>query len=118
MKTVLVVVLTSALILAGPTACVATPAQKPAWVDTLIATFEAAPVANPPQRILRYRYRDEFVYYVPPTCCDRPSVLYDAKGTILCAPDGGITGRGDGKCADFRDRRSEESVIWSDARTR
>ncbi|MFZ1390029.1 MAG: hypothetical protein WAS23_00425 [Dokdonella sp.] len=102
--------------LGGPAACVARPAAQPAWVDTLIATFQAAPVANPPRRIVHYRYRDQRVYYVPATCCDRPSVLYDANGGVLCAPDGGMTGRGDGRCADFHDQRSEESLIWSDPR--
>ena len=43
--------------LGGAAACVAGPAAQPAWVDTLIATFQAVAVANPPRRIVDYRYR-------------------------------------------------------------
>ena len=118
MKTILFVSLTLLLALVGVTACAASGPRQPVWVEKMIAGFEVAPVANPPQRILRYRYRDQTVYYIPPTCCDQPSVLYDAKGDAICEPDGGMTGRGDGRCADFRNRRSEESVVWSDPRSR
>ncbi len=106
------------LILAGPAACANHPSSNPAWLDRLVAEFEAAPVANPPHRILRYRYRAQTDYYVPPSCCDQPSTLYDETGNRLCAPEGGLSGRGDGRCADFHDRRSDESVLWSDPRSR
>ncbi|HET9033859.1 MAG TPA: hypothetical protein VFN25_13270 [Dokdonella sp.] len=107
-----------AAILAGPSACATNRPMQAEWVAQMIARFEAEPVANPPRRILRYRYRDQFVYYVPPSCCDQPSTLYDAKGKVLCAPDGGLTGRGDGRCTDFREKRSNESLVWSDVRKR
>ena len=68
------------------------------------------------QRILRYRYRGQTVYYVPPSCCDQPGILYDEAGTQVCEPDGGISGRGDGRCTDFHEQRSAESLIWSDSR--
>jgi hypothetical protein len=44
--------------------------------------------------------------------------LYDAVGNVLCAPDGGIDGRGDGQCADFRSQRTGGSRVWEDPRTR
>lgn len=102
---------------ASPDSVKASPKQ-PEWLDKLIARYESEPVANPPRRIIRYRYRNQFVYYVPPVCCDRPSILYDTRGKVLCAPDGGITGRGDGKCADLRRKRSDQLLIWSDKRSR
>ena len=108
----------SLLSLFGPAACAAPAPMQAAWLSDLIAKFEAAPVANPPHRIVRFRYRDQMVYYVPPSCCDRPSILYDAKGEVMCAPDGGMTGRGDGRCADFHQKKSDESLVWSDPRTR
>ncbi len=106
------------LILAGSAACANHPSSNPVWLDRLVAEFKAEPVANPPHRILRYRYRGQTVYYVPPSCCDQPSALYDEAGARLCAPDGGMTGRGDGRCADFREQRSDESIFWSDTRSR
>jgi len=44
-------------------------------------------------------------------CCDIPSVLYDTAGTVVCAPDGGFIGRGDGRCPDFISQRSNEKVF-------
>jgi hypothetical protein len=106
------------LAFAGLAACAGTPSGSPEWVRTMIARFEAAPVANPPHRIVRYRYRDQIVFYVPPSCCDQPGQLYDDHGNVLCAPDGGMTGRGDGQCADFHALRSEETLVWRDSRER
>lgn len=92
--------------------------DAPPFVRDLIKRFEDAPVANPPVVITRYEYKGRLVYYVPPRCCDVPSTLYDDKGGVICQPDGGFTGRGDAKCADFFDARSKPQVIWKDPRSR
>lgn len=89
---------------------------NPSWVDKLIQQFESQPVANPPLSIWRYDYNGQTVYFVPAQCCDIFSMLYDASGSLLCAPDGGIAGHGDGKCPDFFDQRSNEQLIWQDTR--
>ncbi len=78
--------------------------------------FKNEPVGNPPQSIWQYEYNGQTVYYVPPQCCDQFGQLYDASGTLLCAPDGGFTGRGDGKCPDFFKVRTNEVLIWKDSR--
>jgi hypothetical protein len=90
---------------------------NPAWVDKLIQQFENMPVGNPPQSVWRYDYNGQTVYFVSAQCCDMYSVLYDANGVVLCAPDGGFTGKGDGKCPDFIDKRTNEQLIWQDVRT-
>jgi hypothetical protein len=92
-------------------------ALYPAWVDDLIAQLESEPVRNPPASITRFNYLGQQVYYVPPFCCDQFSVLYDSTGAVLCAPDGGITGSGDGRCSDFFAERTDEHTIWRDNRT-
>jgi hypothetical protein len=92
------------------------PGGNPDWVKALIAKFESDPVGNPPQSIWRYEYNGETVYYIPPQCCDQFSTLYDAQGSIICAPDGGFTGGGDGRCPDFFEKRSGEKLIWKDSR--
>jgi hypothetical protein len=91
-------------------------APVPAWLKQIIANLEAEPVANPPASITRYAYKGQTVYYLPPRCCDVPSELYDSTGAVLCGPDGGITGRGDGRCADFFTERKDEQLIWQDRR--
>ncbi len=90
--------------------------QRPLWLQALIAKIESEPVTNPPSSILRYHYRGATVYFRPARCCDVFSDLYDEAGALVCHPDGGITGRGDGACADFFSARGNEQLVWQDLR--
>ena len=114
LKTVLV--FAAALMLSAASEQTSKETKTPDWVSTLITQLESEPVANPPARIAQYQYRGQTVYYLPPRCCDIPSTLYDPKGVVMCSPDGGFTGRGDGKCADFFAERKNEQIVWSDKR--
>jgi len=116
MKLRVLAILIMLLLLAG--CAQATQSANPAWVDKLIEKFSSDPVANPPLSIWKYEYNGQVVYFVPQHCCDITSMLYDAQGIYLCAPDGGIAGKGDGKCSDFFDKRTGEQLIWQDSRTR
>lgn len=94
-----------------------TPAQEmPAWLQAKTTEFEKAKPTNPPIKIYHYQYHNQPVYFITGRCCDVPSEVYDATGKQLCQPDGGITGRGDGKCPDFFETRTEEKLIWEDLR--
>lgn len=114
------VIVLSACTLQVPTTVPPTPTQTsagtPAWLTKMIAEYASKPVERPPASIYRYDYQGQLVYYVPPPCCDQYSRLFDASGQLLCAPDGGFTGRGDGKCPDFIDRRKNEFLVWQDSR--
>ena len=116
MKARILMIIFMIMLLAGCSQ--STQPANPAWVDKLIKQFESNPVGNPPQSIWRYEYNGQVVYFVPAQCCDMYSTLYDASGNVHCAPDGGFTGKGDGKCPDFVSQRSNEQLIWKDARTR
>jgi len=94
------------------------PNDNPRWVNELIERYQAEPVGNPPQSIWRYEYSGQTVYYIPPQCCDQFSQLFDAKGSLLCAPDGGLGGSGDGRCPEFFRERTKEEFIWQDQRKR
>lgn len=87
------------------------------WTEELIKKEESAPAANPPASLTRCSYKNRVVYYLPPRCCDVPSTLYDEEGKIICHPDGGFTGKGDGKCSDYSNQKSNCTVIWRDTRT-
>ena len=87
----------------------------PEWLVALIEQLESQPVANPPAYIARREYAAGVYYYLPPRCCDIFSNLYDSEGTIVCHPDGGFTGGGDGRCPALGQRLSEE-IVWRDAR--
>ncbi len=88
----------------------------PAWVTALVEQLENEPAANPPAFLARYDYGGRMVYYLPARCCDIASNLYDASGVVICHPDGGFTGNGDGRCPDFFARRTNESIVWRDPR--
>ena len=94
----------------------ATQPVNPGWVDQLIKQYESEPAGDPPLSIWRYDFKDQIVYFVPARCCDIYSILFDANGNILCAPDGGIAGVGDGRCSDFFTQRTNEQLIWQDPR--
>lgn len=105
------------LLVLGVAGC--TPAvteEQPAFVRQLIADLAAIPAANSPGGIWKYEYGGRTVYYVPPSCCDVPSILFDADGEVVCGPDGGFTGTGDGRCPDFFARRSGGQQVWDDPR--
>ena len=89
----------------------------PEWLIDLIQRLENEPVANPPASVTRYEYKGQPVYFVPQRCCDIFSDLYDADGNLIAHPDGGITGRGDGRASDFFQERKDELVIWRDRRS-
>lgn len=113
--------LVAAVVAAALTACATSfptdvEADRPAWLQTLIAQIASEPVTNPPSSIIRYKYDGATVYYRLARCCDIFADLYDESGTLICHPDGGITGSGDGKCTDFAATRSEEQVVWTDRR--
>jgi hypothetical protein len=88
----------------------------PAWLRALTRELETQPIANPPASIVRYDYRGQVVYYLSARCCDIPSNLYTAAGAIICHPDGGFSGSGDGRCSDFFAQRSNEEIVWRDPR--
>jgi len=87
------------------------------WLTNLIARFQSEPVRNPPRSVWRYDYRGQCVYFVPEICCDQYSMLYDAKGSVICRPSGGYGGGGDGRCPDFFQERTNETLIWKDSRS-
>lgn len=90
----------------------------PSFIYDLIESYEATPVGSNPDSIWSYTYKDQTVFYVSPMgCCDLPSTLYDVDGKVLCEPDGGIAGVGDGKCPDFMAERLNEQLIWKDQRS-
>ncbi|MDX5348112.1 MAG: hypothetical protein LPJ89_01405 [Hymenobacteraceae bacterium] len=90
--------------------------QHPTWMNKLIAGILEEKPANPPAKIYSYTYQGQEVFYLTGHCCDVPATLYNAQGQVLCLPDGGITGKGDGRCPDFHSTKTNEKLIWEDNR--
>lgn len=63
-------------------------------------------------RVERWDIDGRALYYFVADCCDIPNMLYDDNCEVVCSPDGGFTGQGDGNCPDFPDD-FERTVIWS-----
>ncbi|MFN8348030.1 MAG: hypothetical protein U0X91_23725 [Spirosomataceae bacterium] len=92
------------------------PSDTPSCIKAIIEQMKKDPVSNPPGSVWKYTFNNQPVYYIPPTCCDIPSILYDDKCNLICSPDGGFSGTGDGKCPDFFKNRKDQKLIWSDDR--
>ena len=89
---------------------------RPAWLKARITAVLAERKRNPLTHIYRYQYGGQTVYYITAPCCDQYSEVFDTKGNLVCHPDGGMTGKGDGKCADFEKNKSNEKLVWQDPR--
>lgn len=94
------------------------PKGTPDCVQEMIAGIAIDDVWNPPAKVYSYTYNGQTVYYIPQRCCDIPSEVYDENCELICHPDGGFSGRGDGRCDDFFDTRTDEKLIWEDERRR
>lgn len=90
--------------------------RMPPFVGKLIAQFESASPATKPDGVWQYQYLGATVYYIPRlACCDIMGRLYDVKGKLVCRPDGGVGGSGDGRCPDFFEKRRDGQLLWQPA---
>jgi len=80
-----------------------------------IKDLQKEEVHNPPASVWEWKVDGETYYYITSDCCDQYNYLYDDNCNEICAPDGGITGTGDGNCPDFT-VEIEKTLIWEDDR--
>ncbi len=67
---------------------------------------------KPPESVTQFDYKGKTVFYVVMPCCDQFNVVYDSDCNYLGAPDGGITGKGDGKIGDFSAEAKNKKIVW------
>jgi hypothetical protein len=92
-----------ALLLLGVAALMgcAKPREQEA-AETVVAEMFESSLAARVDAVIRHFIAGRVYYYAGSGCCDQLNAVYDAEGEYVCAPDGGFTGRGDGRCpADF-----------------
>ena len=89
--------------------------KTPSCIDSKIEVLKKEPVANPLAEVWKWETEGKIYYYFNAACCDQFSTLYNDKCEIICAPDEGFTGRGDGKCPEFPNEVIK-SLIWKDER--
>ncbi|MDN3669136.1 hypothetical protein QWY93_07330 [Echinicola jeungdonensis] len=90
-------------------------AGVPDCVISKIKTISQQEVSNPPTEVWKWEVDGQTYYYFTSPCCDQFDYLYDGECQQVCAPDGGITGQGDGNCPDF-EGEIEKTLIWKDER--
>ena len=86
--------------------------ELPACLKAKIDSMTIDPNEGSPQSVTRYTYHLRTVYYMKAPCCDKFNIVFDSACTILGYPDGGLTGRGDGKMTDFFKDAKDARVIW------
>ena len=89
-----------------------TVAAMPTCLKNKIDSFKLKEAHEKPQRVIEYVYKGRKVYYVVMPCCDFYNEVYDDKCNFLGAPDGGFTGKGDGKIPDFFTEVKSEKLVW------
>lgn len=92
--------------------------STPSCLQQKIDSLKKEPVWNPPAEIYEYEYEGKKVYVMSANCCDQFTTIVDADCKYVCAPSGGFTGRGDGKCPDFFKVAKQLRLVWKDERVR
>ncbi|WP_230679862.1 DUF6970 domain-containing protein [Pontibacter rufus] len=87
----------------------------PNCIEQQIREIKQEDVRNPPAKVWQWKVDNKIYYYITSDCCDQFNYLYDSNCNVVCAPDGGITGAGDGRCPDFNGQ-VEQTLIWEDDR--
>lgn len=86
--------------------------NMPQCLSAKIDSIKKVPNLHSPESVIEYNYNGTLVYYVTAGCCDQFNEVYDVDCKILGAPDGGITGKGDGKLPDFFSKATNKKVVW------
>ena len=88
----------------------------PPCIQLRIDSIKASPKSNPPGEVIEYEYKGQRVYGINSPCCDQYYNLIDEQCNYICAPSGGLTGAGDGKCSDFFQNAKKIRTIFKDDR--
>lgn len=90
--------------------------KLPPCIQSKIEAISQQPKYNPPATVYRYLYAGSYVYLFSSDCCDQYNYVYDKDCKVICAPSGGIAGKGDGRCSNFSSLASDETLVWKDPR--
>ena len=92
------------------------PDELPLCIQNKIDVISSQPVRNPAAKVYSYSFNGETVYYIPPYSGDFYSELFNSSCSLICHPDGGFTGMGDGNCPTFFSERTNQVLEWADPR--
>jgi uncharacterized protein DUF6970 len=89
--------------------------DTPVCIENKIEEIIKNKVSNPPTQVWKWEADENTYYYITSNCCDQYNYLYTENCDIVCAPDGGITGNGDGNCPIFNNEIIK-TLVWEDHR--
>jgi hypothetical protein len=73
----------------------------PLCIDQILAKAKKEQPPIQAEKVELYDWNGKQVYLITWQCCDFFNEVYDKDCKRICAPTGGITGKGDGNCPDF-----------------
>ena len=88
----------------------------PACIQAKIDTIKQQPKWNPAATVTEYLYNNKRVFVFSSNCCDQYNEAFDENCNYVCAPSGGMTGKGDRKCSDFKEKAKLVKEVWKDER--
>lgn len=89
--------------------------NAPSCINEKIELIKNNNVTNPPTQVWKWEVDGETYYYITSNCCDQYNNLYNEQCELICAPDGGFTGLGDGNCPNFIGEIIK-TLVWEDQR--
>lgn len=89
--------------------------DAPNCIENEIKKIKIEEVRNPPAQVWKWEVDAQTYYYITSDCCDQYNYLYNSNCEIICAPDGGLTGLGDGNCPNFIGP-IKKTLLWKDNR--
>jgi len=87
----------------------------PLCLQNKIDKIRKGNVNNPPSEVWKWIINGKTYYYITSDCCDQYNYLYGEDCDIVCAPDGGLSGNGDGNCFDTKEITTK-TLVWKDSR--
>mgnify|MGYP000111889087 CR=1 FL=1 len=84
----------------------------PSCLAEQLNKIQAKQYDSPPVSSDEYESNGRKVCLFTSECCDQYDILFDESCKGFCAPSGGITGKGDGKCTEFKQNAKLNRNIW------
>lgn len=92
-------------------------ADVPSCIENEIREIKKEEVRNPRAQVWKWEVDGNTYYYITSDCCDQFNYLFDEDCNVVCAPDGGFSGNGDGNCPDFTGE-IKYALVWEDDRNK
>ena len=90
-------------------------ADVPSCIEEKIRDIKKEEMRNPPAQVWKWEVDGNTYFYITSDCCDQYNYLFDENCNVVCAPDGGFTGNGDGNCPGFNEE-IVKTLVWEDDR--